>query len=45
VATFASSVAVPDGWRLIGTVVAADGDGDVRVDEEPYPAGGFDHFA
>ena len=45
VATFASSAAVPDGWHVIGTVVAADGDGDVRVDEEPYPAGGFDHFA
>jgi thiamine-monophosphate kinase len=45
VATFASSAAVPAGWHVIGTVVAADGDGDVRVDEEPYPTGGFDHFA
>jgi thiamine-monophosphate kinase len=45
VATFASSTAVPAGWHIIGTVAAADGDGDVLVDAEPYLAGGFDHFA
>jgi len=32
------------GTAGIGTVVAAEGDGDVLVDGTPYAAGGFDHF-
>jgi thiamine-monophosphate kinase len=45
VATFRSFDAVPDGWHQIGIVVGAQGEGDVRVDGNPYAEGGFDHFA
>jgi hypothetical protein len=53
VATFGAAVALPTGWRPIGTVVPgvageadADGNtvGDVLVDGKPYAEGGFDHF-
>lgn len=45
-ATFPSSDVVPEGWRIIGEVVAAADDaGVVLVDGKPYTAGGFDHFA
>ena len=43
-ATFTSSTAVPDGWRVIGEVTAHDRGGEVLVDGKPYPTGGFDHF-
>jgi thiamine-monophosphate kinase len=44
-ATFGSSGDCPDGWRVIGSVVAADTAGTVVVDGSRYLAGGFDHFA
>jgi len=44
-ATFSSSDALPAGWRIVGAVAAADPDGLVLVDGNPYATGGFDHFA
>lgn len=44
-ATFAAGADIPAGWHLIGSVTEADVEGSVTVDEKPYAAGGFDHFA
>jgi thiamine-monophosphate kinase len=41
VATFPSTVDVPDPWLVIGTVT--DGEG-VRVDGRRWPVGGHEHF-
>ncbi len=44
-ATFPASASLPDGWRVIGKVIATDGDqAGVLVDGLPYGPGGFDHF-
>jgi thiamine-monophosphate kinase len=40
-ATFPSGTAVPEPWRIIGTVSAGDG---VRVDGRRWPVGGHEHF-
>lgn len=45
VATFTAGAKLPAGWHDIGSVVEADVDGAVTVDETPFAAGGFDHFA
>jgi thiamine-monophosphate kinase len=44
VATFANGVALPAAFHPVGTVVAAQADGEVLVDGTPYATGGFDHF-
>jgi thiamine-monophosphate kinase len=44
-ATFAADADLPAGWHVIGSVVESDVEGSVTVDEKPYAAGGFDHFA
>lgn len=40
-ATFPRGTAVPDPWRVIGTVVEGDG---VRVDGRRWPVGGHEHY-
>lgn len=40
-ACFGPEVVVPQGWHVVGRVVAGEG---VLVGGEPYEAGGFDHF-
>ena len=47
VATFPSAAAVPEGWRVVGSVAAASADllPQVLVDGAPWASpGGFDHF-
>lgn len=44
-ATFPESVALPEGFTVIGRVAAAEGTPDVRVDGSPWPgSGGHRHF-
>lgn len=43
-ATFPKGTDLPDPWRVVGTVLDATGEGEVRVDGRRWPVGGHEHF-